>query len=71
MIEAQIDEMAGDKAAAEAKYRRAVALDPSGLRTTHGGRRGPAPARARPTMRAQLLKTYRREVQRRRGRWTG
>ncbi|HSS85828.1 MAG TPA: DUF4175 family protein, partial [Reyranella sp.] len=34
VIEAQIDEMAGDKAAAEAKYRRAISLDPSGLRTT-------------------------------------
>ncbi len=32
VIEAQIDEMAGDKAAAEAKYRRAVELDPSALR---------------------------------------
>ena len=31
-VEAQIDEMAGDKAAAEAKYRRAVELDPSALR---------------------------------------
>ena len=46
VIEAQIDEMAGDKAAAEAKYRRAVALDPSGVarrRSTRGRR--PAPAR--------------------------
>ena len=34
VIEAQIDEMSGDKATAEAKYRRAIALDPSGLRTT-------------------------------------
>ena len=32
VVEAQIEEMAGDKAAAEAKYRRAVELDPSGLR---------------------------------------
>jgi tetratricopeptide (TPR) repeat protein len=32
VIEAQIEEMAGDKAAAEAKYRRAVELDPSALR---------------------------------------
>lgn len=32
VIDAQIDEMAGDKAAAEAKYRRAVSLDPSALR---------------------------------------
>jgi tetratricopeptide (TPR) repeat protein len=32
VIDAQIDEMAGDKAAAEAKYRRAVELDPSALR---------------------------------------
>jgi tetratricopeptide (TPR) repeat protein len=32
VIDAQIDEMAGDKAAAEAKYRKAVELDPSGLR---------------------------------------
>jgi tetratricopeptide (TPR) repeat protein len=34
VIEAQIDEMAGDKAAAEAKYRRAASLDRNGLRTT-------------------------------------
>ncbi len=34
VIEAQIDEMAGDRAAAEAKYRRALELDRSGLRTT-------------------------------------
>lgn len=34
VIEAQIDEMAGDKAAAEAKYRQAMALDKNGLRTT-------------------------------------
>ena len=34
VIEAQIDEMAGDKAAAEVKYRRAIALDKNGLRTT-------------------------------------
>jgi tetratricopeptide (TPR) repeat protein len=33
-IEAQIDEMAGDKAAAEAKYRKALELDKAGLRTT-------------------------------------
>ncbi|MBS0221905.1 MAG: tetratricopeptide repeat protein [Proteobacteria bacterium] len=32
IIRAQIDELAGDRAAAEAKYRRAVELDPSGLR---------------------------------------
>ncbi|HYD08179.1 MAG TPA: tetratricopeptide repeat protein [Reyranella sp.] len=32
VIHAQIDEMAGDRAAAEAKYRRAVDLDPSALR---------------------------------------
>src|SRR5260370_72674 len=32
IIDAQIDEIAGDKAAAEAKYRKAVQLDPSGLR---------------------------------------
>lgn len=31
-FDAQIDEMAGDKTAAEAKYRKAVELDPSGLR---------------------------------------
>jgi tetratricopeptide (TPR) repeat protein len=31
-VQAQIEEMAGDKAAAEAKYRRAVELDPSALR---------------------------------------
>ena len=34
VIEAQIDEMAGDKAAAEEKYRRAASIDKSGLRTT-------------------------------------
>ena len=32
IIRAQIDELAGDRAAAEAKYRRAVELDPAGLR---------------------------------------
>jgi tetratricopeptide (TPR) repeat protein len=32
VIDAQIDEMAGDRAAAEAKYRKASELDPSGLR---------------------------------------
>ena len=32
VIDAQIDEMAGDRAAAETKYRRALELDPSGLR---------------------------------------
>jgi tetratricopeptide (TPR) repeat protein len=32
IIDAQIDEMAGDKAAAETKYRRAATLDPAGLR---------------------------------------
>ena len=32
VVDAQIDEMAGDKVAAEAKYRKAVELDPSGLR---------------------------------------
>jgi tetratricopeptide (TPR) repeat protein len=34
IIEAQIDELAGDKAAAEAKYRKALELDKGGLRTT-------------------------------------
>jgi tetratricopeptide (TPR) repeat protein len=34
VIAAQIDEMAGDRAAAEAKYRRAAAIDSNGLRTT-------------------------------------
>lgn len=34
VIEAQFDEMAGDKAAAEAKYLRAATLDKNGLRTT-------------------------------------
>jgi len=34
VIEAQIDEMAGDKAAAESKYRRASSLDRNSLRTT-------------------------------------
>ena len=57
MIEAQIDEMAGDKAAAEAKYRRAVALDKDGLRTTvavaEGLRRLGKADEAR-----ELLKTY-------------
>ncbi len=32
VIQAQIDEMAGDKQSAEAKYRRAATLDPGGLR---------------------------------------
>ena len=32
VIDAQIDELAGDKAAAETKYRKAVELDPSGMR---------------------------------------
>jgi tetratricopeptide (TPR) repeat protein len=32
IIQAQIDEMAGDKSAAEAKYVRAASLDPGGLR---------------------------------------
>ena len=57
VIEAQIDEMAGDKAAAETKYRRAITLDPSGLRTTvavaEGLRRLGKDDDAR-----QLLKTY-------------
>ena len=34
VIEAQVDELAGDRAAAEAKYRKALDLDRSGLRTT-------------------------------------
>jgi len=34
VIEAQIDELAGDRAAAEAKYRKALDLDKGGLRTT-------------------------------------
>jgi tetratricopeptide (TPR) repeat protein len=34
LIEAQIDEMAGDKTAAEAKYRRALGLDKNNLRST-------------------------------------
>ena len=33
VIEAQIDEMAGDKAAAEAKYRRIIGLEKNNLRT--------------------------------------
>ena len=57
VIEAQIDEMAGDKAAAETKYRRASVLDPSGLRTTlsvaDGLRRLGKADEAR-----ELLKTY-------------
>jgi tetratricopeptide (TPR) repeat protein len=32
VIDAEIDELAGDRAAAETKYRRAAQLDPSGLR---------------------------------------
>jgi len=32
VIDAEVDEMAGDRAAAETKYRRAASLDPSGLR---------------------------------------
>lgn len=32
VIAAEVDEMAGDRAAAEAKYRRAAQLDPGGLR---------------------------------------
>ncbi|MBM4073047.1 MAG: tetratricopeptide repeat protein [Planctomycetes bacterium] len=57
VIDAQIDEMAGDKAAAEAKYRRAMALDKNGLRTTvavaEGLRRLGKADEAR-----DLLKTY-------------
>jgi tetratricopeptide (TPR) repeat protein len=33
VVAAEIDELAGDRAAAEAKYRRAAELDPSGLRS--------------------------------------
>src|SRR5262249_38504853 len=57
VIEAQIDEMAGDKAAAEDKYRRAMSLDKNGLRTTvavaEGLRRLGKAAEAR-----DLRKTY-------------
>ena len=57
VIEAQIDEMAGDKAAAEEKYRRAMSLDKNGLRTTvavaEGMLRIGKAAEAR-----ELLKTY-------------
>jgi tetratricopeptide (TPR) repeat protein len=57
IIEAQIDELAGDRAAAEAKYGRATSLDPSGLRNTlaaaEGLRRLGKGDEAR-----QLLKTY-------------
>ena len=57
VIEAQIDELAGDKAAAEAKYRRAMSLDRNGLRTTiavaDGLRRLGKDADAR-----ELLKNY-------------
>jgi tetratricopeptide (TPR) repeat protein len=57
VIEGQIDEMAGDKAAAETKYRRAVGLDRSSLRTTiavaEGLRRLGKGEEAR-----ELLKTY-------------
>jgi tetratricopeptide (TPR) repeat protein len=56
-IEAQIDEMAGDRAAAETKYRRAMGLDRNGLRTTvavaEGLRRLGRDADAR-----EILKTY-------------
>jgi tetratricopeptide (TPR) repeat protein len=34
VVQAEIDELAGDRAAAESKYRRAAELDPSGLRIT-------------------------------------
>ena len=34
VIEAQVDELAGDRAGAEAKYRKALELDRGGLRTT-------------------------------------
>ena len=34
IIRAQVDELAGDRAAAEAKYRRAIELDPAGMRIT-------------------------------------
>ena len=40
LIDAQIDELAGDKAAAETKYRKAVELDPSGLRVVTGAADG-------------------------------
>ncbi len=57
VIAAQIDEMAGDKDAAEAKYRRAISLDRNGLRTTisvaEGLRRLGKDAEAR-----EILKTY-------------
>ena len=57
VIEGQIDEMAGDKATAETKYRRAVGLDRSSLRTTiavaEGLRRLGKGEEAR-----ELLKTY-------------
>ncbi len=57
VIAAQIDELAGDKAAAEAKYRRAMTLDRNGLRTTiavaEGLRRLGKDADAR-----ELLKNY-------------
>jgi tetratricopeptide (TPR) repeat protein len=57
IIQAQIDEMAGDKTAAETKYRRASKLDPGGLRVAmavaDGLRRMGKPDEAR-----ALLKTY-------------
>lgn len=57
IIEAQIDELAGDRAAAESKYRRASSLDRNGLRTTlaaaDGLRRLGKTDEAR-----ELLKTY-------------
>ncbi|MDP1964871.1 MAG: tetratricopeptide repeat protein [Reyranella sp.] len=57
IIQAQIDELAGDRAAAEAKYRRASSLDRNGLRTTlaaaDGLRRLGKTDEAR-----ELLKTY-------------
>ena len=57
VIQAQIDELAGDRAAAEAKYRRAVELDPSGLRITVSVAEGLMRLGKGPDARA-LLKEY-------------
>jgi len=57
VIQAQIDELAGDRAAAEAKYRRAVELDPSGLRITVSVAEGLMRLGKAPDARA-LLKEY-------------
>jgi tetratricopeptide (TPR) repeat protein len=57
IIDAQIDEMAGDRAAAEAKYRRAAELDPSGLRIVVSAAEGLRRLGKSPDAQA-LLKAY-------------